>query len=111
MTGTEKVWAPEACTLPTVEQPLRVAEFDELFATALREQRRVSESTVQWWFDPGAEALARDLTAREAACCTFFSFSFSGDREDLVVEVRVPPEHARVLAALASRAAAGLATP
>ena len=26
-------WVPEACTLPTVEQPVRVAEFDELFAT------------------------------------------------------------------------------
>jgi hypothetical protein len=28
-------WVPEACTLPTVDQPLRAAEFDDLFATAL----------------------------------------------------------------------------
>ena len=34
-------WVPEACTLPTVEQPLRVAEFDELFATAVRPVERV----------------------------------------------------------------------
>ncbi|HEX4811142.1 MAG TPA: hypothetical protein VFV66_00105 [Nonomuraea sp.] len=25
-------WAPSACTLPTAEQPPRVAEFDALFA-------------------------------------------------------------------------------
>jgi hypothetical protein len=24
-------WAPDACTLPTAERPLRVAEFDDLF--------------------------------------------------------------------------------
>jgi hypothetical protein len=27
--------AVDACTLPTDEQPLRLAEFDELFATTL----------------------------------------------------------------------------
>ena len=31
-------WVPESCKLPTVEQPLRVAEFDALFAT--RQARR-----------------------------------------------------------------------
>ncbi|MFI7617859.1 hypothetical protein ACIBP6_42235 [Nonomuraea terrae] len=25
-------WVPSACTLPTAERPLRVAEFDALFA-------------------------------------------------------------------------------
>ena len=34
-------WVPaDACTLPTAEQPLRVAEFDGLFATALRGMER-----------------------------------------------------------------------
>ena len=28
-------WVPQACALPTGEQPLRSAEFDDLFATAL----------------------------------------------------------------------------
>ena len=27
--------APEACTLPTAQQPLRVAEFDDLFANSV----------------------------------------------------------------------------
>ena len=35
-------WVPIDCTLPTTQQPLRVAEFDTLFATALR---RVSRPT------------------------------------------------------------------
>ena len=32
-------WAPEACSLPTAERPLRVAEFDELFTAVLRFDR------------------------------------------------------------------------
>jgi predicted metalloendopeptidase len=32
----QAAWVPEACTLPSVEQPLRVAEFDEVFANAVR---------------------------------------------------------------------------
>lgn len=34
-------WVPQSCTLPTVEQPLRVAEFDALFATAVRSAERL----------------------------------------------------------------------
>ncbi|MCE7003717.1 hypothetical protein LWC34_12900 [Kibdelosporangium philippinense] len=33
---TEKTWTPEACTLPIAEQPLWEADFDQLFAAALR---------------------------------------------------------------------------
>ena len=33
-------WAPDACTLPTEERPLRVAEFDDLFAFVVRAERR-----------------------------------------------------------------------
>ncbi|MFC7479812.1 hypothetical protein ACFQX7_06905 [Luedemannella flava] len=39
---TETAWAPEACTLPTAERPLRLAEFDALFATAAHEGERLS---------------------------------------------------------------------
>src|SRR5215207_5054821 len=28
MTEADEVWIPEACTLPTVDQPLRLREFD-----------------------------------------------------------------------------------
>jgi hypothetical protein len=37
----ERPWAPvDACTLPTADQPLRVAEWDDLFATSLRAVER-----------------------------------------------------------------------
>jgi hypothetical protein len=28
-------WVPRSCTLPTVEQPLRAAEFDAVFVTTI----------------------------------------------------------------------------
>jgi hypothetical protein len=65
---TDSVWVPEACTLPTVELPLRVAEFDDLFAVALRDVHRVAASRLQLTLDPAAEAAARDLVAREIRC-------------------------------------------
>ena len=109
MTEADEVWVPEACTLPTVDQPLRLRKFDALFSTALRGQARVSGSVLRWSFDPGVEDAARDLTARETQCCSFFTFSFMGGGEALLVDLTVPPAHVRVLDALASRAAAEMA--
>jgi len=34
-------WVPDACTLPTAERPLRLAELDDLFATAVRAVHRL----------------------------------------------------------------------
>jgi hypothetical protein len=73
----DQAWVPTACTLPTVDRPLRPAEFDELFATALRGQHRLSATTLRWEFDPAAQAAARDLTGRESSCCSFFAFAFT----------------------------------
>ncbi|GIF07332.1 hypothetical protein [Actinoplanes siamensis] len=108
MTIDDLAWAPEACTLPSVDRPLRVAEFDDLFTTALRRQQRLSVTRLRWHLDPAAEAVARDLTARETACCSFFSFSFAADGGTLCLDVEVPPAHAGALEALAVRAAAGM---
>ncbi|BCJ47530.1 hypothetical protein GCM10010168_18880 [Actinoplanes ianthinogenes] len=94
----------EACTLPTAEQPLRLAEFDDLFATALRGQRRLSPTTLRWDLDPAGEATARDLTARESACCSFFTFSFGTPGALLRLEVAVPEARVDVLDALERRA-------
>jgi hypothetical protein len=40
-------WVPAACTLPTAEQPLRVAEFDDLFATSVRAVDRVGPTVLR----------------------------------------------------------------
>jgi hypothetical protein len=106
-------WAPRACRLPTAEQPLRIAEFDDLFATGLRGLDRVAPTQLQLRLDATTEATARDLTARETSCCSFFAFDYSpAPGGELLLDVRVPDAHVDVLDALAARAttAAGLQT-
>jgi hypothetical protein len=97
-------WVSEACTLPTAERPLRVAEFDRLFATALLAADRTAPTRMRWWLDPSAEATARELAERETSCCSFFDFSFgSVDADRLAVDVSVPNAHVAVLDGLAAR--------
>ncbi|HEY3562612.1 MAG TPA: hypothetical protein VGL05_34335 [Kribbella sp.] len=96
----DETWVPDACTLPTAEQPLRLAEFDQLFATYLRQANRVDDQTLDLTLDPAAHATAMDLIARESACCSFFTFTLSGA---LDLRITVPPAHAAVLDGLAAR--------
>lgn len=99
-------WVPQACTLPTGERPLRIAEFDQLFADALRGVHRRSLTRLQLRLDRSAEARARELSARETDCCSFFDLAFTHtDGEHLAVDVAVPVAQVPVLDALASRAA------
>ncbi len=107
-TTDDPAWAPEACTLPTVERSLRLAEFDDLFATALRAQQRCSPTMLRWDLDPAVEATARSLTGRETNCCSFFTFTFHLADGLLRLTIEVPTAHVKVLDALASRAAAGV---
>ena len=99
-------WVPQACTLPTVEQPLRSAEFDALFAASLRGVQRLAGTRLRLVLDAGVEAVARDLTARESECCSFFTFTVAQTAGELRVDVEVPAEHVAVLDALAARALA-----
>jgi hypothetical protein len=101
-------WVPPACTLPTIDQSPRLAEFDALFATALRAQQRTAPVRLRWILDPAAEARARDLTARESECCSFFTFTFHPTGDALLLEVEVPARQVKVLDVLAERAAAGM---
>jgi hypothetical protein len=100
---------PEECTLPSAERPPRLAEFDDLFATALLGQQRLSPTRLRWRLDPTAERIARDLTARESSCCAFFSFTFTPADTAVHLDIDVPATHIDVLDALAARAAAGIA--
>jgi hypothetical protein len=98
--------APDACTLPTAERPLRVGEFDALFRDQLRHQQRVSRTHLRWSLAPAAEETARDLTARESECCSFFTFTVAATDDNLSVDVEVPAPQAGVLDALEARARA-----
>ena len=93
---------PDSCTLPTAERPLRLAEFDALFATAVRDVRSLSPTRARMWLAGVDPARVRDLTAREAECCSFFTFTVAED--PLTLEIEVPPAHADVLESLVRRA-------
>jgi hypothetical protein len=109
MTSTDDhAWVPEICTLPTVEQPLRLAAFDDLFAASVRAQQRLSTTMLRWELDPAAETTARDLIGRESSCCSFFTFTFHPGGGALRVDVEVPAEYIVVLDVLAQRAGAGI---
>jgi hypothetical protein len=96
----------EACTLPTVERPLRLADFDDLF-TAVR-MIELSGATHARLLLAGDEALA-DRTERladaESSCCSFFTFGVSTVDDGVVaLDIDVPPAYADVLAGLVARA-------
>lgn len=110
-TRTMSGWVlTDACTLPTVEQPMRLAEFEELFDSSLRGMRRESSGWLRLWLAGGGHVAsrARDLTAREAECCSFFDFTVDHDGNEVVVDVRVPSDREMVLDGLAAQAEAAL---
>ncbi|BBY92283.1 hypothetical protein MGALJ_19520 [Mycobacterium gallinarum] len=101
MTETDD-WAPDACTLPTSERPLRVAEFDDLFRLVLR-SKRVHLTRLDLCLPADVESAARDLAQRESECCSFFTFDFDLTRDELVMRIEVPTSQADVLDALQVR--------
>jgi hypothetical protein len=110
MTTNDLGWVPDACSLPTVERPLRLAEFDDLFAAAVRGVERVTSTHARLRLNgaAGLAATVRDLTARETACCSFFQFAvtpeLATEGEALTLDIEVPARYADVLEALAARA-------
>jgi hypothetical protein len=105
-------WVPDACTLLTVDQPLRAKEFDQLFRDATIAVDRVDARLARLALrpNPGLAARAADLSVRETQCCSFFGFTLSATRGALTLEIEVPPGQVAVLDALVDRArsAAGL---
>ena len=100
-------WVPDACTLPTVEQPLRVAEFDRLFADHLHSVARPAPTTLDLELNAEARAVTEELAAKETACCSFFDFSLTEPADGVFhLRVSVPPAHVAVLDALSERTAA-----
>jgi hypothetical protein len=116
-TGTVADWVPvDSCTLPTREQPLRVAEFDHLFAAGLRAVERQHASATQARLvlagDEGLASRVQALAEAETSCCSFFTFTVTtltpdagvADRSAVALDIEVPAARADVLAALVERA-------
>src|SRR3954454_14439335 len=62
------------CTLTDDDARDRLAEYGRLLAAAYAGRERTTAG-MRWWLraDPGIAGLARDLTARERACCAFLT--------------------------------------
>jgi hypothetical protein len=90
-------WAPEACTLPASERPRRAAEFDALFAAAVRGIERAGPATLRLDLQPAAA---------ETGCCSFFTFTITVAAGRLLLDITVPAAQAGTLDLLAGHAAA-----
>lgn len=97
---------PAACALPSGERPLRVAEFDALFQKSVLHSTRTRATRLEVTLVAGAEAVARDLAARESGCCSFFTFTFEARPSVVVMGIEVPASEIAVLDALATQVAA-----
>ncbi|MGW4384759.1 hypothetical protein [Kitasatospora sp. NPDC004531] len=103
---TELSWVPTSCTLPTEQQPLRVAEWDQLFADQLAAATRPDLLRLQLVLvgGEGVEEQVQDLAGRESGCCAFFTFTVTPAADGQVhLEVAVDPAHEKVLTALHER--------
>ena len=99
----------EACTLPTAERPLRLADFDDMFTTTLHSIEQPDDTHARLLL-AGDESLS-DRTQRladaESSCCSFFTFGVSTVKDGLVaLDIEVPSAYAGVLAGLVARAEA-----
>ena len=99
-------WAPDVCTSPTVERPLREAEFDGFFRSGVEDVTRTSTSTAVFVLAarPAVAAQAAELATRETGCCSIFTFTLMATGGRLSLEVAVPTAHQPVLDALVERA-------
>jgi hypothetical protein len=101
---TDVTQVPEACRLPTVQRPLRLAEFDRLFMTATAADRlSLGRVRITLPSSPEVAAQAAELAVRETQCCSFFTFSLTATAGRLHLDVAVPETQVPVLDALIDR--------
>ncbi|MFF8843432.1 hypothetical protein ACF08N_11980 [Streptomyces sp. NPDC015127] len=98
-------WVPQSCTLPTEERPLRVAEWDALFAERLTALSRPQPLRLRLDLadGPSVEDRVRDLVEREGGCCSFFTFTITPGQERIHLDISVDAAHETVLEAIAAR--------
>jgi hypothetical protein len=89
---------------------LRIAEFDDLFSSALLHLDRPEPGRLELELDPTVDVAASTaaLVVRETGCCSFFAFTLRARDGRLTLEVAVPPAHVTILDALAARAATAM---
>lgn len=102
MTFVDVNEAPEACTLPTAERPVRVAEFDQLFTRAAAVVERLGPQAARITLPPNPDiaAQAANLVVRETECCSFFTFALTATGGRVHLDVSVPENQTSVLDSL-----------
>jgi len=101
----ENLMTTDACSMPTAERPLRLAEFDALFTASVRKVTRDEHGVrLDLEGDSGLRDRVRVLAERETACCSFFTFAVEGSTDKVVVDISVPQDRREILDALADRA-------
>ena len=98
-----KEMIPAACTLPDVDRPLRVAEFESFFATAVHSAERNEPGRLSLVLDPAFAGQAAELAVRETHCCSFFEFAVIATGAGVRFEIQVPAGQTGVLDALEAR--------
>ena len=107
--STGLAWVPEVCTLPTAEQPLRVAAFDRLFAGTVLGVERTAPTRLHLDLrpDPQVAGQVAELAAAETSCCSFFTFMLTVAGGSLGLDIDVPTSYVAVLDALAALTSGG----
>lgn len=100
--SASKEWIPDACTLPSVEQPLRTTEFADLFARDVVSVTQESDTKIVLELrpDPASASRAAALAAKEVECCSFFRFQLTIAEGQVRLVIETSPEHAGVLGGL-----------
>jgi hypothetical protein len=101
-------WVPaDACQLPNEAVLMRLAAFEDLFATAVTGATRPEPSRLRLDLtpDPGIASTVAELAVREADCCGFFTFTLTATQGGLALDVSVPRDRIGVLDGIAAREA------
>jgi hypothetical protein len=105
-------WVPAACTLTTVERPVRSAEFDRLFADDVLAIHRETPRRLRLELRPDPQVVSRaaGLAVKETGCCSFFAFDLRIADGSVSLGIETSGGHEGVLAALGAHAEAQLGT-
>jgi hypothetical protein len=100
----EDLLTTEACTMPTLERPARLAELDALFAASARRVTGDGQQVrIHLEGDSTLHERVCDLAERESACCSFFTFGIHRADDGVMLDIAVPEERHEILEALADR--------
>jgi hypothetical protein len=91
---------PIACTLTVEEQVDRAAEWGRVRDRATRRETTATGVRLEFELDAAFARDLAELVVREVACCAFFTFNLTVDRDKLVLAVDVPDEAREIVAML-----------